>query len=56
MDGASGYLSHSILPLYFGLGAAEKADRIEVLWPSGRKQVVAGPVTAGRVLEIVEEK
>jgi hypothetical protein len=55
MDGASGYLSHSILPLYFGLGDAEKVDRIEVLWPSGRKQTLAGPIAGGKVLEIVEE-
>jgi hypothetical protein len=55
MDGASGYLSHSIMPLYFGLGTAEKADSIEVLWPSGRKQTVKGPVAGGKVLEIVEE-
>jgi hypothetical protein len=54
MDGASGYLSHSVMPLYFGLGEAESATRVEVLWPTGRKQVVKGPV-GGKVLEIVEE-
>ena len=35
-DGNSGYLSHSLYPLYFGLGAAESVDGIEVLWPSGK--------------------
>jgi hypothetical protein len=55
MDGSSGYLSHSILPLYFGLGEADKADRIEVLWPSGRKQVINGPIHSGKLLEIVED-
>ncbi|HEX7185979.1 MAG TPA: CRTAC1 family protein [Thermoanaerobaculia bacterium] len=54
-DGASGYLSHSILPLYFGLGDAARADRVEVLWPSGRKQTIAGPIEAGRTLDITEE-
>ena len=34
-DGKSGYLSQSALPLYFGLGDAEKIDRVEVDWPSG---------------------
>jgi enediyne biosynthesis protein E4 len=55
MDGSSGYLSHSILPLYFGLGEADQADRIEVLWPSGRKQVVNGPIHSGKLLEIEED-
>jgi hypothetical protein len=55
MDGSSGYLSHSILPLYFGLGEVDKADRIEVLWPSGRKQVINGPIHSGKLLEIVED-
>ena len=38
-DGKSGYLSQSALPLYFGLGDAERIERVEVDWPSGRKQV-----------------
>ena len=36
-DGKSGYLSQSSLPLYFGLGDAQKVDRVEVDWPSGRQ-------------------
>ena len=27
MDGNSGYLSHSLYPLYFGLGAAEAVEQ-----------------------------
>jgi len=38
-DGKSGYLAQSSIPLYFGLAEAEKADTIEVIWPSGAKQI-----------------
>ncbi len=54
-DGKSGYLSQSAFPLYFGLGAAEAIDRIEVAWPSGRRQVVEGPIAANALVEVVEE-
>jgi hypothetical protein len=53
-DGKTGYLSQSDLPLYFGLGDAPTVDRIEVSWPSGRPQVVEGPIEANRLLEIRE--
>ena len=47
-DGQSGYLSQSSMPLYFGLGAADSVERIEVAWPSGRTQTVEGPIEVGR--------
>jgi enediyne biosynthesis protein E4 len=53
-DGKSGYLSQSALPLYFGLGDAEKIDAIEVDWPSGRKQVVTEGLEINRTLRIAE--
>ena len=53
-DGKSGYLSQSVLPLYFGLGDAEKVDRVEVDWPSGRKQVVTEGLRANEILRITE--
>jgi hypothetical protein len=31
----SGYYSHDDVRLHFGLGAHERADEIEVRWPSG---------------------
>ncbi|HEY3129547.1 MAG TPA: CRTAC1 family protein [Acidobacteriota bacterium] len=34
----SSYCSQSQLPLVFGLGSAAKVDRVEVLWPSGKRQ------------------
>jgi len=54
LDGKSGYLSQSDLPLYFGLGDADHAREIEVRWPSGRRQTVVGPVKADRTIDVVE--
>jgi len=53
-DGKSGYLSQSDLPLYFGLAGADHAAAIEVRWPSGRRQNVAGPLKAGETIDVVE--
>jgi hypothetical protein len=53
-DGKSGYLSQSVLPLYFGLGDATKIDRVEVAWPSGRKQVVSTGLKENQTLQITE--
>jgi enediyne biosynthesis protein E4 len=55
-DGKSGYLSQSVLPLYFGLGDAKTIDRIEVNWPSGRKQMLTKDLHVNRTLEITEPK
>jgi hypothetical protein len=52
-DGVSGYLSHSVLPLYYGLANGEKLKGIEVRWPSGGTQKVEG-LPQGGVLKIVE--
>lgn len=54
IDGKSGYLSQSDLPLFVGLGASGSAASVEVRWPSGRRQVVPGPHPAGQTLDIVE--
>ena len=53
-DGQSGYLSQSRMPLYFGLGAAATVDKVEVKWPTGKTQVVPGPIDAGELVEIEE--
>jgi hypothetical protein len=55
-DGKSGYLSQSVLPLYFGLGDATKIDRVEVDWPSGQKQVLTTGLQKNQVLRVVESK
>jgi hypothetical protein len=54
MDGATGYLSHGVLPLYFGLGGARNVDGIEVRWPSGVRQTVPGPIKPCSTLEVRE--
>jgi hypothetical protein len=55
LDGNSGYLSHSLYPLYFGLAAADTVDRIEVLWPSGKRQTVSAPITINSTVTVREE-
>lgn len=55
-DGKSGYLSQSSLPLHFGLDAATAIDRIEVLWPSGKKQLLTERLPADTLLTITEER
>ena len=56
MDGNSGYLSHSVYPLYFGLGAATSVTRVEVLWPSGKRQTIAAPIKMNARLEVQEPR
>jgi len=53
-DGKSGYMAQSSLPLYFGLGKAVAADRIEVLWPSGTQQTLREGLSANQTVEIIE--
>jgi len=47
------YLSTSDLRLYFGLGAETKAARLEIEWPSGKKQLLED-VPADRTLLLDE--
>ncbi len=54
-DGQSGYLSQSSLPLYFGLGGADRVDLVEVTWPGGGKQSLAG-VDGNRTIVIEENQ
>jgi hypothetical protein len=53
-DGKSGYLSQSLIPLYFGLGEATNVERVEVRWPSGIKQVLNGGIANNNLLKISE--
>jgi hypothetical protein len=47
------YFSQNSLTLYFGIGDAEKVDRIEVRWPAGQTQVW-GNVAANRTVTLTE--
>jgi hypothetical protein len=53
LRGGSSYLSHPERVAHFGLGTAERVDRIEVRWPSGAVDVVAG-VKANTTLRLAE--
>ena len=48
-------MSQSVYPLYFGLGGAAAVDEITVTWPSGKVQVIAGPIEPNQVLTVGEE-
>lgn len=52
---ASSYLSQNDPRLFFGLGRALRADRVEVRWPSGRRSVLQN-VAADQPLRLVEDK
>ena len=53
-DGKSGYLSQSSMPLYFGLGEATKVEEVEVLWPSGKKEVLNKDLPINTLLRVTE--
>ena len=54
-DGKSGYVSQSLYPLYFGLGDAASVEQIEVHWPSGKSQIVPGPIETNALIEVREQ-
>jgi len=53
MHSGSSYLSASELVLTFGLGQREKADRVEILWPSSQVDRLTN-VAAGQTLVVTE--
>jgi hypothetical protein len=48
------YLTQTALPLLFGIGSADHADRVTVRWASGRETEQKGPFAAGTTI-VVEE-
>jgi enediyne biosynthesis protein E4 len=53
INNVASYLSSHDARLHFGLGGAKTVQRIEVLWPSGAKQILKG-VAANQVLTVKE--
>ena len=51
---ASSYLSASDVRLHIGVGAAKTIDRVEILWPSGVKQVLDN-VAVNQTLAVKEQ-
>jgi enediyne biosynthesis protein E4 len=49
----SSFISSSDLRLHFGLGTTTKTDRVEITWPSGRKEDFNAP-TVDRVVTFTE--
>jgi hypothetical protein len=49
------YLSQDDLRLHFGLGSAQKADRVDVRWPSGREESFI-KVSGNQIAVLVEGK
>ena len=50
-----GFGSSNELTLHLGLGAAERVQRLDIFWPSGKRQTWEG-IPVNRVLGIVEGK
>ncbi len=55
-DGKSGYLGQSSMPLYFAFGDVTRLDRIDITWPSGKKQQISTSLDLNRVLDISEPR
>ena len=50
----TGYLSQSDSRVHFGLGTANRADRVEIRWPDGRKSQLEN-VDANQILTVVQD-
>jgi hypothetical protein len=57
VQAAGGYLSQSSKTIHFGLGDRPDVEEVEILWPSGTRQVLHGPdVSINQVHDIVEPR
>lgn len=53
--GGGSYLSAHDGRVHFGLGTSSRVDRLEVVWPTGKRQVLEN-LEANRVITIIEEQ
>jgi hypothetical protein len=49
----TGYLSHNDPRMHFGLGKAEKIERIDIVWPSGKTQTLEN-LDVNQILDVKE--
>jgi hypothetical protein len=49
------YLSQNDLRLHFGLGASDRIDKAEIIWPSGKVDTI-GSLPADRIYGVEEGK
>ena len=45
IDGGNGYAGQSTKRAHFGIGKAAKVDAMEIRWPNGKVEKLAGPAT-----------
>ena len=53
VNGGNGFASQSSRRVHFGLGEAKAIDKLEVAWPSGKRQTFTG-LSADRIHHLVE--
>jgi hypothetical protein len=55
VSGGSGFSAENQRRLHYGLGAATEVDRVDIRWPSGRRQTLDKPAI-GRLHQIREPR
>jgi enediyne biosynthesis protein E4 len=53
MTSAVSYASSSLDPVHFGLGSVDRIDRLQILWPDHKEQVLRD-VRVDQVLQVRE--